>query len=94
MSAYFQDIQQLRLYVRLGSGFCPLAFSYISELAMPGEDALQGNMHSNWFAQKLVEVSVDFLTVRDLMGHADIGTTQIYLGTTDDNKREAVQCLI
>jgi len=51
-------------------------------------------MQSNWFAQKLVEVSVDFLTVRDLMGHADIGTTQIYLGTTDDNKREAVQCLI
>jgi len=31
---YFQGIQQLRLYVRLGSGFCPLAFSYISELAM------------------------------------------------------------
>ena len=51
-------------------------------------------MQSNWLAQNLVEVSVDFLTVRDLMGHADISTTQINLGMIGDKKREAVQCLI
>ena len=46
------------------------------------------------FGQRLIDRRVDILTVRDLMGYADISTTQIYLSTATDKKREAVQCLI
>jgi len=41
----------------------------------------------------LVEKKFDLQTVREILGHASITTTQIYLSSTDAKKREAIQSL-
>ena len=45
------------------------------------------------FATRMLQKGVDLETVRQLMGHADITTTQRYLGSDDATKRAAVEKL-
>ena len=45
------------------------------------------------FGTELANRGVDIETLRDLMGHKDISTTQRYLHTTRDRKRDAVERL-
>jgi len=45
------------------------------------------------FASQLVRAGVDVATISELLGHANIATTSIYLHTTSENKRSAVECL-
>lgn len=45
------------------------------------------------FASFLVRAGVDVATISELLGHASIATTSIYLHTTDGSKREAVERL-
>jgi len=45
------------------------------------------------FASQLLEVSVDLKTIQQLLGHASLGTTEIYLHPTMERLREAVERL-
>jgi site-specific recombinase XerD len=45
------------------------------------------------FAVSLLEANVDLETIRDLLGHASIQTTSIYLHCTTQRKRAAVDRL-
>jgi integrase/recombinase XerD len=45
------------------------------------------------FASELVRKGVDLTTVRDLLGHASIATTQVYLHTAPERLRNAVNLL-
>lgn len=46
------------------------------------------------FGTRLGAAGCDVQTLKELMGHADIGTTQQYLHTTEDRKRDAVRRLV
>jgi hypothetical protein len=52
------------------------------------------NIHTHslrhFFGQSLVDTGTDLETVRRLMGHSNIKTTQIYIGRTDKQRREAI----
>ncbi len=45
------------------------------------------------FATRLCENNVDIKTLSELMGHSNIATTSVYLHTTSERKREAVESL-
>ena len=45
------------------------------------------------FATKLVRAGVDLVTIQELMGHEDIGTTAKYFHTSDERKAKAVSLL-
>jgi len=47
----------------------------------------------HFFGQTLVDTGTDLETVRRLMGHKNIGTTQQYIGRTDDQRRAAIERL-
>ncbi|MFC1977508.1 tyrosine-type recombinase/integrase [Chloroflexota bacterium] len=47
----------------------------------------------HFFGQSLVDTGSDLETVRRLMGHRSIRTTQVYLGRTDKQRREAIDRL-
>lgn len=44
-------------------------------------------------ATRLVLGGIDLVTVKELMGHADISTTMRYAHPSPDSKRHAVDCL-
>ncbi len=45
------------------------------------------------FGQSLVDTGTDLETVRRLMGHSSLKTTQVYIGRTDKQRREAINRL-
>lgn len=45
------------------------------------------------YAQDLLESSADVRAVQELLGHAKLSTTQVYLTVTDKRIREAVALL-
>ncbi len=45
------------------------------------------------FASRLIELGVDLITVRDLLGHASVKVTQRYVHSGQDQKRKAVEIL-
>jgi len=45
------------------------------------------------YAQALLESGADIVQIKTLLGHADISTTQVYLGVSDKGLREAVNRL-
>jgi len=45
------------------------------------------------FASELIKAGVDIATISELLGHANIATTSIYLHTNPASKRSAVECL-
>ncbi len=47
----------------------------------------------HFFGEKLVDTGTDLETVRRLMGHARLSTTQRYIGRTDKQRKEAVERL-
>jgi hypothetical protein len=55
------------------------------------------NIHTHslrhFFGQSLVDTGTDLETVRRLMGHRNIQTTQVYLGRTDKQRRDAISRL-
>jgi len=56
---------------------------------------LQGDVHKlrHTFANRLVRLGTDLNTVKDLLGHSDLHTTQIYLHTNPKMMRDAVSRL-
>jgi len=42
---------------------------------------------------RLAEMGVDAFTIKDILGHASIQTTMIYVHATDDGKQRAVSAL-
>ena len=55
------------------------------------------NIHTHslrhFFGQSLVDTGTDLETVRRLMGHRSLRTTQVYIGRTDKQRREAIDRL-
>ena len=51
------------------------------------------HMFRHSFATRLLADGVDIVTVKELLGHADIKTTMRYAHSNDDAKRRAVQKL-
>ncbi len=51
------------------------------------------HMFRHTFASRLTREGVDLVTVKDLLGHANISTTLRYAHSNDDAKRRAVQRL-
>ncbi|OGN88404.1 MAG: hypothetical protein A2Z74_05780 [Chloroflexi bacterium RBG_13_46_9] len=55
------------------------------------------NIHTHslrhFFGQSLVDTGTDIETVRRLMGHKNLKTTQVYIGRTDKQRREAIERL-
>jgi integrase len=47
----------------------------------------------HFFGQRLIDLGVDIETVRRLMGHSSLKTTQVYLARSDKQRREAIQRL-
>jgi integrase/recombinase XerD len=45
------------------------------------------------FGQSLVDTGTDLETVRRLMGHSSLKTTQVYIGRTDKQRRDAINRL-
>lgn len=60
-----------------------------------GEDGKRLNWHSlrHTFGSRLGAAGVDPETIRDMMGHSSLATTQRYLHTTADRKRRAIEAL-
>lgn len=56
---------------------------------------LDGSLHClrHTFAAHLVMKGVDLYTVKELLGHASIVTTQIYAHLSDEHKQKAVEGL-
>lgn len=54
-----------------------------------------GSMHRlrHWFGTEAYRQSRDPFAVRDLMGHADVATTQVYVEIVDGQRRSAVTAL-
>lgn len=50
-------------------------------------------MFRHTFASRLTRDGVDIVTVKELLGHADIKTTMRYAHSNDDAKRRAVRRL-
>lgn len=42
---------------------------------------------------RLAEMGVDAFTIKDILGHASIQTTMIYVHATDEGKHQAVHAL-
>jgi integrase/recombinase XerC len=57
---------------------------------------LQGDVHKlrHTFANRLIRKGADLNTVKDLLGHADLQTTQIYLHSNPTMMRDAVDRLL
>ena len=51
------------------------------------------HMFRHTFASRLTRSGVDIVTVKDLLGHANISTTLRYAHSNDDSKRRAVSKL-
>lgn len=45
------------------------------------------------YASRLLETGADIKVISELLGHSDISTTQIYLHTSDERKRQACERL-
>ena len=45
------------------------------------------------FGQSLIDTGTDLETARRLMGHSSVKTTQVYIGRTDKQRREAINRL-
>jgi len=58
-----------------------------------GLDAFHTHTMRHKFATDLVEKGADIRSVQELLGHADLSTTQVYLSITDKRIREAVGLL-
>ncbi len=51
-------------------------------------------MFRHTFASRMTRDGVDIVTVKELLGHADVKTTMRYAHSNDDAKRRAVQRLM
>ena len=63
------------------------------ERADSGEGKISWHSLRHTFGSRLGEVGVDAEAIRELMGHADLKTTQKYLKTSEDRKRAAIEAL-
>lgn len=45
------------------------------------------------FAMRLIEKNIDIVVAKELMGHADISTTMIYVHSDADRKKNAINVI-
>ena len=62
-------------------------------LRRAGIEGLRFHDLRHTFATRLAEKGIDVETIRDLLGHSSITTTQRYMHSRDERKREAVRLL-
>ncbi|MFY9813485.1 MAG: tyrosine-type recombinase/integrase [Dehalococcoidales bacterium] len=75
-------------------GISPTNISYVVHWAAR-KAGVDIHTHSlrHFFGQSLVDTGTDLETVRRLMGHSSLRTTQVYIGRTDKQRREAINRL-
>jgi len=75
-------------------GIAPSTISgLIRWAAVKGGANLHTHSLRHFFGQSLVDTGTDLETVRRLMGHSSLRTTQIYIGRTDKQRRDAINRL-
>ncbi len=78
---------------RVGTTSFYRLFSRLLKRAELDETGITPHTLRHAFASELIRAGVDIATVSELLGHANIATTSIYLHTTPESKRSAVECL-
>jgi site-specific recombinase XerD len=79
---------------RMGEHVLGKSVGHIISLVMRRAD-VAGTPHKlrHWFGSTLLEDGADLMTVRDLLRHSSISTTQIYLKVPDARRFEAIERL-
>jgi integrase len=78
---------------KTGRPFTEVKKSFKSACRKTGIDGLRFHDLRHTFATRLLEMGVDIITVRDLLGHFSIRVTQRYTHSNRDRKKEAVKLL-
>jgi len=78
---------------RIGNtSFCRL-FRRLMHRAGLGDRDLTPHRLRHFYATQLLRSAVDVKTVQELLGHADLGTTSLYLHSDDNSKKAAAAVL-
>ncbi len=78
---------------RMGTTSFYRLFDRVLERAELTDTGITPHTLRHAFASQLVRAGVDIATISELLGHANIATTSIYLHTTPESKMNAVECL-
>ena len=78
---------------RVGTTSFYRLFSRLLRRAALAGTAITPHTLRHAFASELIRAGVDIATISELLGHANIATTSIYLHTTAESKMSAVECL-
>ena len=92
--------RDLRLYCKgkpLEDSLFGLSPSTISGLVKRAADRAGVDLHTHslrhFFGERLLDTGTDLEIVRRLMGHSNLRSTQVYLGRSDKQRREAINRL-
>ena len=65
--------------------------SILSKAGIKDYEKIHIHTFRHTFASRLINDNVNIMTVKELLGHSDISTTQRYVHVSDENKLHAVQ---
>lgn len=91
------QFRQIPIHPDLNLNKNDLPFNFVNHLKVFTRIRRKANLrHIGWhslrhtFASQLIMSAVDLVTVSELLGHADVSTTMIYVHLTKDHLRESI----
>jgi len=94
----FQSLPEKNTYIfynpRTGTRYDNVSSSFSTARRKSGLEDLRFHDLRHTFASRLIEKGVDIITVKELLGHSDVGITQRYTHSRDETKQRAVRTLI